>query len=63
MSDTFLNKYLVYIDSHDKQANEQHNNFSITVNIPKDVDQVCVLSNDKKVVLSCSRESKHIYIK
>ena len=61
MSDTFLNKYLVYIDSHDKQANEQHNDFSITVNIPKDVDQVCVLRSTIKKSYYLVQESQNTF--
>lgn len=43
MTEKYINRHLIYVDSHTKKANETHNNFTITANIPKEVDTVCVL--------------------
>ena len=43
MSDKYINKTIKYIDSHNKQPNETHSNFSQVINIDKDVDTVVML--------------------
>lgn len=43
MSDPYLNKQIVYIDSHNKQSGETYSDFTQVINLDKEVDQVCVL--------------------
>lgn len=43
MTDKYPNKQFVFIDSHNKQSNESHNDFSVIVNLDKPVDTVCMI--------------------
>ena len=43
MSDKYINKTIKYIDSHNKQPNETHSNFTQVINIDKTLIQLLCL--------------------